>query len=227
MESDEQVLPGISKPPSTECGGYPSDVLNASTGRWCSLAGARNTPIESAIATTTPPTTPKTSTAEGDERQRDLGRAERRKRQIESMLISPAAAMTMITPSAAVGSGSIRGIAKRRKSPTTRCGNEDGGLRPCAGGVVDRGSGVGGGDGKRPSQTTDEIGAADRGQLTVCVDLVAMLLRERSHGRDESAKATSANAAAGSRRSRKSLAPTPGSPTEGSPPSTSPTTAIP
>ena len=32
---------------------------------------------------------------------------------------SPAAATTMITPSAAFGSGSIRGIAKRRKSPTT------------------------------------------------------------------------------------------------------------
>ena len=38
---------------------------------------------------------------------------------MERTLISPAAATTMITPSAAFGSGSISGIAKRRKSPTT------------------------------------------------------------------------------------------------------------
>ena len=57
--------------------------------------------------------------AEGDERERHLGRADVSQAPDRAELISPAAATTMITPSAAVGNGSISGIAKSRKSPTT------------------------------------------------------------------------------------------------------------
>ena len=123
--------------------------------------------------------------AEGDERERDLGRTH---------AAEPPDRVDVDQP----GGGDDDDHSERRRrqrldqghreeeeEPDDRRGDEDGSLGPRAGGVVDRGPGVGGGDGKRPGQAADEVGAADRGQLAVGVDLVAVLLGEGAHGRDQ------------------------------------------
>ena len=74
---------------------------------------------------------------------------------------------------------------EEEEEPDDDRGDQDGRLRLRSGGVVDRGAGVGGGDGKRAGQAADEVRAADRGQLAVGVDLVAVLLGEGPHGRDQ------------------------------------------
>ena len=81
-----------------------------------------------------------------------------------------------------------QGHREQEEEPDDRRGDDDSSLRPRAGGIVDRGPRVGGGDGKSRGQAADEIGAADRGQLAVGVDLVAVLLGEGTHGRDQVGK---------------------------------------
>ncbi len=78
-----------------------------------------------------------------------------------------------------------QGHREEEEEPDDRRGDDDSTLGPRTCGVVDGGTGVGGGDGERARQPADQIGAADRGQLTVGVDFVAVLLGERADGRDE------------------------------------------
>ncbi len=90
-----------------------------------------------------------------------------------------------MTPSAAFGSGSIRGHREEQKHSHQRRSDNDRTLRSRAAGVVDRRARVGGGNGKRTGQPAHEVRGPERAQLAVRVDLVCVLLRERAHGRDQ------------------------------------------
>ena len=171
--------------------------------------------------------TPKSEdAAEGDQCERDLGGANVRRRQIERTLISPAAATTMITPSAALGNGLISGIAKRRKNPTTDRGDDHGGLRPRAGGVVDGGARVRGGDGERARQAADDVRAAERGQFAVGVGVVAVPLRERPHRRDQVGERDERERGRRKQQIEEIVQADVGHPKGGRPPWTSPTIAM-
>ena len=123
--------------------------------------------------------------AEGDERKRDLGWADVPQAPDRVDVDQPGGGDDDDYSERGRRQRLDQGHCEEEKEPDDRRGNENGSLRLRAGRVVDSGPGVRGGDGKRARQAADEIGPADRSQLTVCVDFVAMLLREGAHGRDE------------------------------------------